>query len=467
MVQFFKKNLLKNLLLVGSLCLYTTISAIASPETTSGEATHGIGILLLWISILLIAAKFSSIVERIGQPSVLGELLIGVVLGNLSLIGIQWFEPIPENAIIHFLSELGVVILLFQIGMESNLEQMTKVGGRALAVAIVGVVAPMLLGVYIVPLLLPGLSSNTYLFIGATLTATSVGITARVFRDLGKLQSAESQIVLGAAVIDDILGLIILAVVSAIVKTGAVDIISVGIIILKALAFLVGAIYLGRLIAPQISRLFSRIHTGIGMKFTFVISLGLIFAYLAEIIGLAPIIGAFAAGLLLDPVQFTHFQKPQVFVDIRNSIEAAEPTIRARVLKVVEHHEHHTIEELVAPLGHFFVPIFFVVTGMTVRLETLFNLPVLLTALGVTALAVAGKLLAGFMAGKVNKFVVGWGMVPRGEVGLIFATAGKALGVVTDEVFSIIVIMVILTTLMTPPILTFLLKRQKEVNAST
>jgi Kef-type K+ transport system membrane component KefB len=452
--------------LTAGLSVFTTIAVQASPEASSGAA-HGIGIVLFWIALLLVAAKFSSIVERFGQPSVLGELLVGVLLGNLSLLGIQWFEPISESAIIHFLAELGVVILLFQIGMESNIEQMKKVGGRALAVAVIGVLAPMLLGIFIVePLLLPGLSSNTYLFIGATLTATSVGITARVFRDLGKLQTAESQIVLGAAVIDDILGLIILAVVSAIVKTGAVDVLSVGIIIAKALAFLVGAIYLGKLIAPMLSRLFSRINTSTGMKFTFVISLGLIFAYLAEVIGLAPIVGAFAAGLLLDPVQFSHFEKPRVFVDIRNSVESADPAVRDRVLKVVEHHEHHTIEDLIAPLGHFFVPIFFVVTGMTVKLETLFNVPVLLTALGITVLAVVGKLLAGLVAGKVNKSVVGWGMVPRGEVGLIFATAGKALGVVTDEVFSVIVIMVILTTLITPPILTFLLKRQKQAVAN-
>ncbi|HYF01878.1 MAG TPA: cation:proton antiporter [Patescibacteria group bacterium] len=455
-----KNSIVNKLLLFTGIAFTATNSLLAAPTGDGGG--HSVGITLLWIAVLLIAAKLSSIVERFGQPSVLGELLVGVLLGNLSLIGIQWFEPIPTDTIIHFLAELGVVILLFQIGMESNLEQMTKVGGRAAAVAIIGVVVPLLLGVFIVPFLLPGLGSNAYLFIGATLTATSVGITARVFRDLGKLQAPESQIVLGAAVIDDILGLIILAVVSAIVKTGAVDVLSVAIIILKAAAFLISAVYLGRILAPLFSRAFSKINTGTGMKFTIVITLGLVFAYLAEIIGLAPIIGAFAAGLLLDPVHFQSFEKPQIITDITIVAEESEPVIKERILKVVEHHEHHTIEELIAPLGHFFVPIFFVVTGMTVRLETLFDGPVLVTALGVTALAVVGKLIAGFAAGNVNKSIVGWGMVPRGEVGLIFATAGKALGVVTDEVFSVIVIMVILTTLMTPPILTVLLKRQRQ-----
>ncbi|MES2764479.1 MAG: cation:proton antiporter [Bacteroidota bacterium] len=454
----------KNSILSGiGLFLLAATPAFAD-DTASGG--HGIAINFLWIALLLIAAKLSGIVERFGQPAVLGELLIGVILGNLALVGITWFEPIETSSIIHFLAELGVVILLFQIGMESNLDQMKKVGGRALLVAVVGVIVPMVLGIYVVEwLLLPGLNSNAYLFIGATLTATSVGITARVFRDLGRLQTAESQIVLGAAVIDDILGLIILAVVSAVVKTGAVDIMSISVIILKAVLFLVGAVFLGRLLAPLLSKFFSSISAGLGMRFTFVIALGLIFAYLAGWIGLAPIVGAFAAGLLLDPVHFTTFDQPQYLTDIRSSVETADPVLKENVLKVVERQEHHVLEDLIAPLGHFFVPIFFVVTGMTVRLETLFNLPVLLTALGITVLAIAGKLVAGLVAGKVNKSVVGWGMVPRGEVGLIFATTGKALGVVTDEVFSIIVIMVILTTLITPPVLTFLLKRQKEIHA--
>jgi Kef-type K+ transport system membrane component KefB len=410
--------------------------------------------------IILLAARFSALVERLGQPPVLGELLVGVILGNLALLGINFFEPIKTEAIINFLAQLGVVILLFQVGLESNIQEMRRVGIRALLVACVGVIVPFFLALVVVgPLLLPGLPFNAYLFLGATLTATSVGITARVFRDLGKLQTSEAQIVLGAAVIDDVLGLIILAVVSAIVTEGSISLSSVSWITLKAILFLAGAVVIGQLSAPRLGMLFSKIHTGISMKFSLAICFGLFIAFLAEQIGLAPIVGAFAAGLVLDPVHFRYFEDPKFADDIRESISEAEPGLKERVSTVIERHTDRHIEDIIEPLGHFLAPIFFVITGMNVRLETLFNLPILLVALGVTAAAFAGKIVAGLVAGKVRKSIVGWGMVPRGEVGLIFAATGRAIGVVSDEVFSIIVIMVILTTLLTPPILTFLLKR--------
>jgi Kef-type K+ transport system membrane component KefB len=433
---------------------------IAQAADEGGGAAHGVGMTFLWIVIILLAARFSALVERLGQPPVLGELLVGVILGNLALLGINFFEPIKTEAIINFLAQLGVVILLFQVGLESNIQEMRRVGIRALLVACVGVIVPFFLALVVVgPLLLPGLPFNAYLFLGATLTATSVGITARVFRDLGKLQTSEAQMVLGAAVIDDVLGLIILAVVSAIVTEGSISLSSVSWITLKAILFLAGAVVIGQLSAPRLGMLFSKIHTGISMKFSLAICFGLFIAFLAEQIGLAPIVGAFAAGLVLDPVHFRYFEDPKFADDIRESISEAEPGLKERVSTVIERHTDRHIEDIIEPLGHFLAPIFFVITGMNVRLETLFNLPILLVALGVTAAAFAGKIVAGLVAGKVRKSIVGWGMVPRGEVGLIFAATGRAIGVVSDEVFSIIVIMVILTTLLTPPILTFLLKR--------
>ena len=362
------------------------------------------------------------------------------------------------------MAELGVVILLFQIGLESNINDMKKVGVKAFLVAIVGVIAPFILGTYIVgPWFLPGLSSNAYLFLGAALTATSVGITARVFQDLGKLQTKEAQIVLGAAVIDDVLGLIILAVVSALVTAGAVSFGTITLITAKAIMFLVGSIILGQLLAKNIGKLFSKIHSGAGMKFTVIISFGLVFAYLASIIGLAPIVGAFAAGLILDPVHFIFFKDPEVVKHIKESIQDAEPTLKSKVTHIIKKHSDHNIEELINPIGYFLIPIFFVVTGMAVKLETMFDMKVLSVALALTIVAFIGKIIAGFVAGKgVNKILIGFGMVPRGEVGLIFATIGKTLGVVSDEVFHIIVIMIILTTLLTPPILTYLLKKSAK-----
>lgn len=418
----------------------------------------------MWIAIILVAAKLSSLVEKIGQPSVLGELVMGVILGNLVLLGVNFFEPLRENHIIQFLSELGVVILLFQIGLESNIKEMKAVGVKAFLVAIIGVVAPFVLGTYIIgPWLLPGFSNSAYLFLGAALTATSVGITARVFQDLGKLKIKEAQIILGAAVIDDVLGLIILAVVSAIVTVGAVSLGVISWIVAKAILFLVGAILIGQLLAKILGRAFAKIQTGVGMKFTLAICFGLIAAFLAQKIGLAPIVGAFAAGLVLDPVHFKYFKDPKVVKDVKKAVEGTEGQVKEKVEKAIAPHAHRHIEDLIEPLGLFLIPIFFIMTGMAVKLETLFDLNILLVALGITVIAFIGKYVTGFAAGKgVNKSIVGFGMVPRGEVGLIFATIGKGLGVVSDSVFSVIVIMVILTTLLTPPILTFLLKRQSK-----
>lgn len=430
--------------------------------STSGSVTDGLVSALLWIAVILLVAKLSSLVEKIGQPAVLGELVAGILLGNVVLLGVQFFEPIKSNLFIPFLAELGVIILLFQVGLESSIKQMQKVGIQAFLVAVVGVVVPFILGTWIIgPWILPGLTNNAYLFLGAALTATSVGITARVFKDLGKIKIPEAQIVLGAAVIDDVIGLIIFAVVSALATLGAVSFGVITWIIAKAILFLIGAIILGQLTAPGIGKLFSKISTGVAMKFTLAIVVALVFSFIASKIGLAPIVGAFAAGLVLEPVHFKYFKKPKAALDIESHANSLGGGHKEKLLSTAQQHTEKHVEELIEPLAHFLVPIFFVFTGMSVDLKTLANPNVLLVALVITVVAVLGKYVAGFAAGgRVNKHLVGVGMVPRGEVGLIFATAGQQLGVINGEVFSVIVIMVILTTLVTPPILSAMLKRQ-------
>ncbi|MDH3573762.1 MAG: cation:proton antiporter [Desulfobacteraceae bacterium] len=419
------------------------------------------GMDFLWIAIIILAAKLSNLVERFGQPAVLGELLVGIILGNMALAGFNFFEPIRQDVVIRFLAEIGVVILLFQVGLESNIRRMLKVGPQAVLVAIVGVVAPFLLGTVVVgPLLLPELSFNAHLFVGAILTATSVGVTARVFHDLGRLKIPEAQIILGAAVIDDVIGLTILAVVKAMVESGRVSLINIGWITAKAVLFLGGAIFLGQLLAPRLGRFFSKINPGIGMKLILAVSFGLIFAYVAELIGLAAIVGAFAAGLVLEPVHFRHFDDPSVVSDINESIKQASPEVRRNVSNVLESLAGNHIKELIQPLGYFLVPIFFVLTGMEVRIETLFNVRILILALAISVVAFGGKLISGCAAGRVRKWIIGWGMVPRCEVGLIFAAMGKALGVFPDDIFSMMVIVIMFTTILPPPILNALLKRQ-------
>jgi Na+:H+ antiporter len=433
--------------------------ALAGESGSNGLLNPGID--FLWIAIIILGAKLSNLVERFEQPAVLGELLFGVVLGNIALVGFNFFEPIRKDVVIRFLADIGIVILLFQVGLESNIRKMLQVGPKAFFVAIVGVIVPFLLSTVVVgPLLLPELSFNAYIFLGAILTATSVGITARIFQDLKQLKTPEAQIILGAAVIDDVMGLGILAVVKAMARSNEVNPIDIVWITAKAVFFLSGAIFLGQLLAPRLGRLFSKINPGIGMKLILAVSFGLIFAYFSELIGLAAIVGAFAAGLVLEPVHFRHFDNPSVVSDINASITQASPEVKKNVSHVLESFARNHVKELIQPLGYFLVPIFFVLTGMEVRIETLFNVRILMLVLAVSVAAFGGKIISGFAAGGVRRSIVGWGMVPRCEVGLIFAATGKALGVLPDDIFSMLVIVIMFTTILPPPVLSALLKRQ-------
>ena len=442
------------------LLVLTFLGLAFLPAHAAGSGAVGEN--LLWLALILMSARlFAPLAQRIGFPAVLGELLLGVMLGNLSLLGIQLFETIGKDPIIAFIAELGVIVLLLQIGLETRLADLVKVGGRAAVVGCVGIVLPFMLGAFMVgPWLLPGQSQNTYLFLGATLAATSVGITGRVFRDLGKLDTPAARIVLGAAVIDDVLGLVILAVVSSLVQAGSVSVGEVSWIISKAVLFLGGSIWLGRLIAPHSSRWLAQLDDGPSMLFAQVLATGLALAWLAHAMGLAPIIGAFAAGLLFEPLFFKDFRTPQIVQEIEPLMRDPESRpLMDRLMPILTRHTGHQHEHMIEPIGYFFVPVFFVLTGMQVDLKTLADPSIVAIALGVTVVAIAGKLAAGYFAGSAGRWVVGWGMVPRGEVGLIFAMVGKQLGVMNEAMFSVIVIMVILTTLVTPPVLTVLLRR--------
>ncbi len=412
---------------------------------------------LIALIVILASAKIGSeLFERLNQPAVLGELLAGVVLGNLVLIHPSWnfFEPLrlasgaPDWAIVvDQLSRIGVVILLFEVGLESTVQGMLKVGGSSFLVAAVGVVAPFGLGYAtswlmirelpagLVPIVPPDFSLQyVHLFIGAVLCATSVGITARVLKDLGKMQRKESQIILGAAVIDDVLGLLILAVIAGVVAAAEAgqppEVLAIVKLAVAALVFLGGSLVLGVTVVPRIMTRLARLRTsGVMLITALLFAFGL--SYVAAVIGLAPIVGAFAAGLILEEAHFRGFR------------------------------DEITVEKLLRPIATMLVPIFFVVMGIGVRLETFSNTGVLGLAAGLTIAAILGKQVCGFgvIERGLDRLSVGVGMIPRGEVGLIFAGIGRALKVIDDGTFSAIVIMVMLTTICTPPVLKYTLAR--------
>ncbi|MFH1572143.1 MAG: cation:proton antiporter, partial [Gemmatimonadota bacterium] len=328
-------------------------------------------------------------------------------------------------------SAFGVNLLLFMVGLESSIEEMVEAGGRSLMVAVVGVVTPFGLGWGACAWLLPGASTNVYLFISATLCATSVGITARVFKDLGRLQTPEAKIILGAAVIDDVLGLFVLAVVMGVVATGRADLMELGRIALFAALFLGITITFGERLVRLNLRLLRWIRFQ-GSKVLFPLSVGFVLAWLASEINLASIVGSFAAGLIMNERDFAQ--------------HAGE--------------EEGSIRDLLRPLESIFAPIFFILMGMQVDLSSFADWEALGFAAVLTLAAVAGKVICGLPAGgKLDRLSIGLGMIPRGEVGLIFASMGKAMGIMTEAVFSAVVIMVIVTTLVTPLVLRWSLFR--------
>jgi Kef-type K+ transport system membrane component KefB len=397
---------------------------------------------VLALAVILAAAKLGGdAAARIGQPAVLGELVVGVLVGNLSLLGIDWFQFITANATIGVIAQLGAVILLFEVGLESTVRDMMQVGMRSLVVAVLGVVMPWALGWWVGALLLPEHSVYVHAFLGAALTATSVGITARVLKDLGHAQSPEARIILGAAVIDDVLGLVVLAAVAAVIAaadSGAV--LSYGAIALvlgKALLFLFGALWLGVLCSPALFRFASRLR-GSGVLLATALVFCFTLAWLASVIGLAPIVGAYAAGLILEDLHYRDFAK-----------------------------EERHLEELVRPISSFLVPVFFVLMGMRVDLSTLMRPEIIGLAAVLTLAAVVGKQACalGALGSRLDWLSIGIGMIPRGEVGLIFASIGLTLVVrgeriIDAAIYSAVVIMVMVTTLITPPALKWSLGRR-------
>src|SRR6185436_17897279 len=287
----------------------------SATPAAAGDA-HGLQpLVLLGIAVMLLVGKLGGeLFERLKQPTVLGELIGGIVLGNRVLVGFNGVEPLKTNEVIAAIAEVGVIILLFEVGLQSDLKEMMEVGWSSLLVAVLGVIAPFILGWAVSAYFIPDEARLAHIFIGATLCATSVGITARVFKDLGKLATREARIILGAAVIDDVLGLLILAVVAGAIKAagtgGALLFSDVVLIALKSLAFLIAAIVIGHLLMPRMLHGAGRLETR-GVLLTLAISCCLFLAWAAAKAGLAPIVGAFAAGLILDEVHYKNGRQPE------------------------------------------------------------------------------------------------------------------------------------------------------------
>lgn len=442
-------------------------------EGHSGGHSDPVAPLLAGICIILFLAKVGGdLAERAKMPAVLGELLVGVLMGNFLLLTgsdvLEFLKPpnaellmgdlvfgpqekigefvstrMEPGATLDMLARVGVILLLFEVGLETSVKQMLSVGKSSLIVAVLGVIAPFALGYVVSRMIIPDAGSNAHLFIGATLCATSVGITARVLKDLGKHQDKEGQIILGAAVIDDVLGLVILAVVTGIIEHGSVDPMALTKTIGLTMAFLGGAVLLGTVLITRPLFKFASVLRGHGLLVATALVICFGFSWLANVVGLAPIVGAFAAGLILERAHY----------------------------KELGQKEHFELEEALEPLTALLVPIFFVQMGIQVDLRSFANTDVLTLAAGITIVAIIGKQVCSFgvLEKGLNRPAVGLGMIPRGEVGLIFASIGRGLkapgtgeAIIDDGTYSAVVVMVMVTTMITPPALKWQLTRKQS-----
>ena len=388
---------------------------------------------LILIAILVVGKGLGEVAERIGQPAVLGELVAGVILGA-SVLGVVPADGAMAE-MITLLAEVGVAILLFEIGLETDLKEMFRVGPSASLVAVVGVTFPFLLGFLYWFWFTPDIGTHpgditdtmVAIFVGATLTATSVGITARVLTDLDRIHTPEARVIIGAAVVDDVLGLVILAIVSGLAAGAGLTALGIASKFAVAVGFLVAAVIIGNWVAPRLFGLIDQLRVR-GVLLVSAFSFALLFGALAGLAGSALIIGSFAAGIVLSSTN-----------------------------------QFDVIEDRIKPVADIFTPIFFVSVGAAVNVNLFlpwsdqFNWGVLIVGGVLLAIAIVGKLVSGYTVGwgqkKMNHMAIGVGMVPRGEVGLIFAQLGLNNGILSSEVFSAILIMVIFTTFIAPPLL--------------
>jgi Kef-type K+ transport system membrane component KefB len=420
------------------------------------------GVLISWVVVFLASKIGGEICARIDLPPVLGELVGGVVVG-ISLLHLLIFPEgghlgaadslviqllqataglttaamdqvfTSQGEVVSVLAEMGVIFLLFEIGLESDLNALIRVGPQAAIVATVGVVVPFTLGTLglIFFFHLPTIPA---VFAGAALTATSIGITAKVLAELKQLSTREGQIIIGAAVLDDVLGIIVLAVVASLAKTGEVRISNIIYLVISASTFLIGAILLGRLLSPYFVALVSHLKTR-GQVLISALIFAFILSYIAAAIQLEAILGAFAAGLVL-----------------------------------AETEKQRELEEQVVPVADMLVPVFFVSVGARTDLSVLNpldpnNREGLIMAAFLVVVAVLGKMVTGltvFGPEKTNRLAIGMGMIPRGEVGLVFAGVGTASGVLTESLDAAIIVMVIFTTFVAPPLLRIAFQRGEQ-----
>ncbi len=423
-------------------------------------------IIILWLVIFILFSRLLSIVKKIGLPLVVGEILSGIIIGALGNYGFTTFKNIEHSSIIKFLAELGAIFLMFEIGLESKFSDLKKNFKKGFVVAIAGTILTGMAGYLISAYLIPNPTTGRNLLFIVIIAATATGISARTFKDMKIISTKEVKIVLVASIIDELISIFCFGIISAMLIGTVFNIISLSISLLQVLAFFIFALTFGHYITPILTKWSIKIHAGINMKIGVLLFCCFSLSWIAHVSGLASVIGAFIAGLVLDEIYFTSYSKSNFFIKLRNlKNKVNDPELKHQFDEIITHQESKNLEELIKPLAHLFVPVFFIYIGIMLNVSALFHFQTLMITFVILLFSFFGRIISGYCVhnNHLNKILIGLGMTPVGEAGLIFAIFGKNAGIIDDNVLVSIVSVLVLSAIITPVFIKLAIK-YKGVN---
>ncbi|MCE3267983.1 MAG: hypothetical protein K0R49_235 [Burkholderiales bacterium] len=428
-------------------------------------AAHASGydpVIYLWLVVFILLSRCLSFVKKIGLPIVVSEIVAGIILAQLHLFGINLFTQVENNTVIQFLAELGSIILMFEIGLDSQFSELKRNFKRGIKLAIIGSVFTFIGGFSISWLLIDHSNILLNLLLGVICAATATGISAKIFKEMHMLQTKEVKIVLVSSVLDELISIICFGIISVMLISHTLSILNISLSLVKAMIFFLFAAIFGRWITPLITKFSTKIHAGINMKIGVLLVICFFFSWTAHVLGLAFVVGAFIAGLILDEVYFKAFSRSNFFIQLRNlAIQVPDETLRNQLKTTIDIQEGQTIKELLKPISHLFVPIFFINIGMMLNIHNLLNKNTLILTAALLGFSFMGRIVSGYCVRdkNINPLILGLGLTPIGEAGLIFATFGKTMGLINDNIFSAIVSTVVIASIITPLLIKLSIKK--------
>lgn len=454
----FKNKLFNYRLIIGITLIMLAFNSYADSINTNGYDP----IIYLWLVIFIFLSRSLSFVKKIGIPIAVGEILAGIILGQLDYFGIDLFTPAEHHTIIQFLAELGAIILMFEIGLESKFSDLKKNFKRGIKLAVIGSILTFIGGFAVSWLLIKEQHLLLNLLMGVICAATATGISAKIFKEMGLLHTKEIKIVLVSSILDELISILCFGVISVMLITRTLGFTVVSLSLAQALVFFIFAAIFGRWITPLITKWSTKIHAGINMKLGVLLIICFFFSWFAHILGLAFVVGSFIAGLILDEVYFKTFSRSNFLIQLRTlAAQVPDDKLRGQLNQTIHHQEGQTIKELLKPIAHLFIPIFFINIGMMLNIPDLLNQRTLILTFALLGISFFGRILSGYFVREknINHLILGLGLTPIGEAGLIFASFGKEAGLIDERVLSAIVSAVVIAAIITPILIKFSVKR--------